>query len=458
MDLGQYYDLIRPLPLPTDEQVARFAKHVQFAHSWYKHLPLEGEEFVIFFDPNAGGGFTEAQPRLHHTWQTRSQYLELFGHLAHMRRSAPNLPFTTDYQLNARVAFTEGRGELVDRLETAVLELPPEILRDSGFILYPFAWDNGVFERRFEEQLRRIAAGELEHRLASLLTDYYRTEQVLRPIHAAFHAELRRRFQAGLPCRGTLNPCEDGRLDEWDYVRAEKEALRAIARDPERCHELNAVELEFFRPKGGVTFATLVQHEEASIKFALNALRRHLDAAGCRPARASPQPPAGETPALLATSRPESRLGRALGLLLVLPLLCAPLIGPCLLVSAGADALAVSAFIHRSTLTRVKLAHATEQEQDGYRTCEGLLEFNAGREDVHVAHALRLSEDEHCPAEGYSVLVRYDPRMPKDARVEDTIWGDALGKALLGCVWFIFTLLLLFGRMRAQQPAVTASH
>jgi hypothetical protein len=45
--LIEYYALIADLPRPTEVQ---FALQVCFAHRWYKHLPLEGAEFVVFVD------------------------------------------------------------------------------------------------------------------------------------------------------------------------------------------------------------------------------------------------------------------------------------------------------------------------------------------------------------------------------------------------------------------------
>src|SRR5262249_50726775 len=82
---------------PTPEQYRAFGEYLCEAHSWYKHLPLEGgRRFVVFVAPDAGIGrlvavmqpdgqgntigytlvtppegpeFTEEHPRLHYGWQ-----------------------------------------------------------------------------------------------------------------------------------------------------------------------------------------------------------------------------------------------------------------------------------------------------------------------------------------------------------------------------------------------------
>jgi hypothetical protein len=58
MELGDYYHLIPPLTGPNDDQIERFSLHVLEVHSWYKHLPLEGAEFVVFVDPTRGAAST----------------------------------------------------------------------------------------------------------------------------------------------------------------------------------------------------------------------------------------------------------------------------------------------------------------------------------------------------------------------------------------------------------------
>ena len=128
MKLQGYYAYLAGTPLPTDLQFDAFAQHVADAHSWYKHLDLvHGAEVVVFLDPRAGGGFDEQQSRLHHTWKTRTEYLEHFGHLAYMWRHGDCLDeaFETDYALSAMAEQTGPETfTLVNRRETPILTLP----------------------------------------------------------------------------------------------------------------------------------------------------------------------------------------------------------------------------------------------------------------------------------------------------------------------------------------------
>ena len=50
-----YWDLVRALPHPTDQQVEAFVDHVSRAENWLKQLPLGGgPELTMLLDPNAG--------------------------------------------------------------------------------------------------------------------------------------------------------------------------------------------------------------------------------------------------------------------------------------------------------------------------------------------------------------------------------------------------------------------
>lgn len=69
---------------PTPEQYDNFVEHIANAHSWYKHLPIwQGTPFTLFFDPNAGSGYTEENPRPHYSWKTTEEYRKRFGSLAY---------------------------------------------------------------------------------------------------------------------------------------------------------------------------------------------------------------------------------------------------------------------------------------------------------------------------------------------------------------------------------------
>lgn len=278
MDLAEYYALLAPLPRPTAEQVERFARHVARAHSWYKHLAFTGAEFVVFIDPSAGGAFTEDQPRIHHTWQTRRDYIEQFGHLSYMYRHSPTDPFDTDYVLNARVDVRDGVGHLVDQHATPVLELPEAMLRDCGFTLYPFACDNDVFLFRFAGALRALAQGRLQHPCAQLLIEYHRAATRNRRALDKFVNESRRRHAAGIPCRAELDGPVEGDVGDVQYWLAELRFIRTLAETPDALSELERDYVESERDTD-VLRSRLEAHELAKIKRALEILQKHFDAA-----------------------------------------------------------------------------------------------------------------------------------------------------------------------------------
>lgn len=131
---------------PTQEQYHAFVEHLCEAHSWYKHLPLQkGTRFVVFLAPDAGSGrisfvaegfngampiikmqdippeeadFTEAHPRLHHTWKTTNEYRKRFGYLDYM------------FQINMDRFDARDAGPLVT--------LTAEIEQACSFELYPY--------------------------------------------------------------------------------------------------------------------------------------------------------------------------------------------------------------------------------------------------------------------------------------------------------------------------------
>jgi hypothetical protein len=278
MTLAEYYALIADLPRPTKTQLKCFAEHVCYAHSWYKHLPFDGAEFVVFVDPDAGGRFTEDQPRLHHTWQTRAQYLERFGYLSYMHRAAPSAPFGTDYSFNALVDITKGVGRFVNERITPELPIPREIHEDCHFTLYPFVWDNGVFFWRFEKLLRELCEGERCHPCESLLIDYYRRSIWRDECHAHLHDEVKSRYAAGVPCRGQVE-CAGSLATEAHYWYAEREYILELAREAEARASLSDRELAFALAENECRDAQqrMEEHERAKIADALNRLMVHMD-------------------------------------------------------------------------------------------------------------------------------------------------------------------------------------
>jgi hypothetical protein len=179
---------LRSLPRPTDEQYAAFADHVGEAHSWYKHLSLiRGGQFVVFLAPDSGIGclvgrfegggirlvtppegplFTEANPRVHHTWKTTEEYRRRFGYLDYARCTAADGRFRRD------------AGD--------PMELPAKIWEHCTFTLFPYvAGARGRdsvdwVHRKAVERLRSGAAHPQREavlewaRLADLEHDAYR--------------------------------------------------------------------------------------------------------------------------------------------------------------------------------------------------------------------------------------------------------------------------------------------
>lgn len=93
-----YLRRIKSIALPTNEQTARFSKHVLGAHSWYKHVPNYPAKtrLVFYLDPDAGkqreyeGEGLTGQVRLrpildqsdclHYSLMPTVEFLERFGH------------------------------------------------------------------------------------------------------------------------------------------------------------------------------------------------------------------------------------------------------------------------------------------------------------------------------------------------------------------------------------------
>jgi len=95
LTLARYRALARSLPVPTPQQVRRFAEYVAEAHSWYKHLRLLPANTPIqtFIDPAAGMQLVRAadgrvaaevrhKPGFHYSWLPTAEHRAKFGHLA----------------------------------------------------------------------------------------------------------------------------------------------------------------------------------------------------------------------------------------------------------------------------------------------------------------------------------------------------------------------------------------
>jgi hypothetical protein len=112
---------IRSLPLPSPAQHREFVAHLKDAHSWYKHLPLiDGGIFVVFLNPHAGEGYPSQHPSLPYG-NTIEGYHQAFGYLDYM------------YSIDGG-SFDRDCGGLGKQ----DLELPPELLEQCSFTLYPY--------------------------------------------------------------------------------------------------------------------------------------------------------------------------------------------------------------------------------------------------------------------------------------------------------------------------------
>ena len=94
---AEYLELVNELPLPTDEQIARFVDYVSHAHSWYKgRIDPRGGRFYFYLDKYAGcdtirddRGLTLPQSRrktgFHYSSIPTREYRASFGYLAYTR-------------------------------------------------------------------------------------------------------------------------------------------------------------------------------------------------------------------------------------------------------------------------------------------------------------------------------------------------------------------------------------
>lgn len=253
MKLEEYYLHLEGTPLPTMAQREQFAAHVLTAHSWYKHLDLfHGATVIVFLDPRAGGGFDEERPRVHHTWRTRAEYLQRFGHLAYMWRDEadPDVPFSTDYEANP--FFFEkmpGVMQATDPRDTPVLQLPAQIQRDCAFRMYPFACDRKALYRYFEQPLLAIAKGESDHPCKELLLDFLHTQQEakqLRRVIDSASPSLREEYRTFQFHEGELPDTVSSAMRSLLLQEREKERVLAESRsrlfDHERAKVLIAID------------------------------------------------------------------------------------------------------------------------------------------------------------------------------------------------------------------------
>ena len=154
-----YDELIRELPLPTEEQYERFINHVSNVHSWYKHLCLiDSGEFIVMIDPNAGVEYSEMHPELPFG-NTREGYLKAFGYLNYCWKTKLD-----------KIWYFDG---CHTTSKECVKDLPEYIMKNCRFTLYPYICSEfeDVFMTCHFEDLQRIKNG-LYHPNVNLLTKW----------------------------------------------------------------------------------------------------------------------------------------------------------------------------------------------------------------------------------------------------------------------------------------------
>jgi hypothetical protein len=143
----------------TDEQGNRFIEHLTECHSWYKHLPLiEGGEFIIFLDNNAGKDYPTQHPSLPFG-NTEILYKKAFGKLNYYWKKGDN-NFSAD-----------GKNDSKTRAE-----IEKEIDNFEYIRLYPYISGNFFEAIEYEihqEDCKKIINGlqhEMSNELISLIT------------------------------------------------------------------------------------------------------------------------------------------------------------------------------------------------------------------------------------------------------------------------------------------------
>jgi hypothetical protein len=136
------HETMSSLPQPSAAQYAGFARHICAAHSWYKHLPLAGGQFVVFLAQDAGARYPLLHPRLGAGENSTGLYRERFGLLDYMWRADPAWPFDRD------------GGEPPD--------LPAWFLDRFGTTLYPYASDDDAAVEAICSGLRHATIDRLK--------------------------------------------------------------------------------------------------------------------------------------------------------------------------------------------------------------------------------------------------------------------------------------------------------
>jgi hypothetical protein len=83
-----YLELVKDIRFPDPKQTIAFITWLADAHSWYKHLSRDGEDFFLFLDPYAGldseGNVLEGGGS-HYNYRTTKQWREQHGFWSYSR-------------------------------------------------------------------------------------------------------------------------------------------------------------------------------------------------------------------------------------------------------------------------------------------------------------------------------------------------------------------------------------
>lgn len=260
MDLRDYYALIANAPMPTQRQFEEFAKHVAQIHSWYKGS-LDGNEFVVWLDPDAGNGLTPNVIVWYQPHLTPNGYVERFGHLTYAWRHSAEYSFSGDHVDPQRV-----------------VDLPPEILKDCGGRLYPFGrhMPGGprVLTGRMRTELLALEAGERDHPCRELLLECFRMAP--RYLELDWAVEQARSHVAAVAVRDT-----GGATPEWSYRTADPSYMAAERQLDAQARLLaHEEQLSEVRAKFNPLWKKLIERSFQEITGALLGLEKHLRMAG----------------------------------------------------------------------------------------------------------------------------------------------------------------------------------
>jgi len=168
----RYWELVRALPRPTDQQVAAFVEHVSEADNWLKVLPLAGgPPLTLLLDPNAGARVNKMVDRDHYIVEPLTSDTELVH--------GSELP-TDEYRkrfsfLNYHVPVGGGTASVDAGIMVRALLPEPGIVHQGAVVplpetlcataSYPGAFLHGTFRgatgpgamRRFRYAVERLA-------------------------------------------------------------------------------------------------------------------------------------------------------------------------------------------------------------------------------------------------------------------------------------------------------------